>query len=99
VDQTCLDLVKDREVLDAMVTDAAGEVAADANAKATGKVKRQIVADCLAGSNGREKVERYVPRWMAFPPSAYTSRGGVATVSRATVVQQLLAKSDGAEAY
>ena len=25
-------------------------------------------------------VEQWVPRWMAFPPSAYTQRGGVATV-------------------
>jgi len=31
-----------------------------------------------------------VPRWMAFPPGAYTGRGGVATVSRAAVVEQLL---------
>ena len=25
----------------------------------------------------------WVPRWMAFPPSAYTTRGGVATVAAA----------------
>jgi ParB family chromosome partitioning protein len=91
VDQTLLDLIKDREVLDAMVAETAGQVAADANAKATGKVKRQIVADCLAGNNGRAKVERFVPRWMAFPPSAYTTRGGVATVSRAAAVEGLFA--------
>lgn len=89
VDQTMLDLVKDREVLDALVAELAGQVAADANQKATGKVKRQIVADCLSGSNGRTKVERFVPRWMTFPPSAYTARGGVATVSRAADVDDL----------
>jgi ParB family chromosome partitioning protein len=91
VDQTLLDLIKDREVLDAIVADVAGKDVADANAKATGKVKRQIIADCLSGGNGRAKVERFVPRWMTFPPSAYTGRGGVATVSRAATVEQLFA--------
>lgn len=98
VDQTMLDLVKDREVLDAIVREMAGDVAADANAKATGKVKRQIISDCLAGTNGRLKVERYVAKWMAFPPSAYTARGGVATVSRAAVVEHLLAPTAATEA-
>jgi ParB family chromosome partitioning protein len=91
VDGTLLDLIKDREVLDAMVAEVAGQQAADANAKATGKVKRQIIADCLSGTNGRAKVERFVPRWMVFPPSAYTQRGGVATVSRAAEVEGLFA--------
>src|SRR5258705_8554196 len=90
-DGTLLDLIKDREVLDGMVAEVAGQQVAEANAKATGKVKRQIVADCLAGANGREKVERFVPHWMAFPPSAYTRRGGVGTVSRTTAVEGLFA--------
>jgi ParB family chromosome partitioning protein len=89
VDGALLDLIKDREVLDAMVGEVAGPEVAEANAKATGKVKRQIIADCLAGANGRTKVERFVPRWMAFPPGAYTERGGVQTVSRAAAVEAL----------
>jgi ParB family chromosome partitioning protein len=98
VDGALLDLIKDREVLDAMVAELAGQQAADGNAKATGKVKRQIVADCLAGTNGRAKVERFVPRWMSFPPSAYTQRGGVATVSRAAAVESLFAPAPDEEA-
>jgi ParB family transcriptional regulator, chromosome partitioning protein len=98
VDGTLLDLIKDREVLDAMVADLAGQQAADANTKASGKVKRQIIADCLNGTNGRAKVERFVPKWMAFPPGAYTPRGGVQTVSRAAAVECLFrpAKSGNA---
>jgi ParB family chromosome partitioning protein len=91
VDEALLDLIKDREVLDSMVAEVAGQVAADANANATGKVKRQIIGDCLASANGRAKAERFVPRWMAFPPSPYTTRGGVATVSRAAAVEGLFA--------
>jgi ParB family chromosome partitioning protein len=89
-DGALLDLIKDREVLDAIVAEVAGQEAADANAKATGKVKRQIIADCLNGTNGRTKVERFVPKWMSFPPSAYTARAGVATVNRDAVVAKLL---------
>jgi ParB family transcriptional regulator, chromosome partitioning protein len=97
-DAALLDLIKDREVLDAMVADLAGQQAADANAKASGKVKRQIIADCLNGTNGRAKVERFVPKWMAFPPGAYTPRGGVQTVARAAAVECLFrpAKSGNA---
>jgi ParB family chromosome partitioning protein len=96
-DRALLDLIKDREVLDAMVGELAGGEVVQANAKASGKVKRQIIADCLNGTNGRAKVERFVPRWMSFPPSAYTSRGGVGTVNRAAVVEHLLASSTGDE--
>jgi ParB family chromosome partitioning protein len=88
-DDALLDQLRDREVLGAIVTEVAGEAAAKANESATGKVKRQIVRDCLTGENGRSKVEQWVPRWMAFPPSAYTERGGVGTVSRATAVADL----------
>jgi ParB family chromosome partitioning protein len=98
VDGVFLDLIKDREVLDAIVAEVAGQQAAQANAKATGKVKRRIIADCLAGTNGRARVDRFVPRWMAFPPSAYTDRGGVGTVSRSAAVDGLFVLPWDAEA-
>jgi ParB family chromosome partitioning protein len=89
VDGALLDLIKDRHVVDAMLGEVAGQQVAKANAEATCKAKRQIIADCLAGTNGRARIERFVPGWMAFPPSAYTARGGVATVSRAAAVEAL----------
>ena len=88
-DDALLDLIRDREVLGAVLSDVAGESVAAANEAATGKVKRQIVRDCLTGENGRAKVAGWVPRWMTFPPSAYTERGGVATVARAGKVASL----------
>ena len=87
-DDTLLDLIRDREVLGAVLSEAAGEGIATANEAATGKVKRQIIRDCLTGENGRSKVEQWVPRWMAFPPTAYTERGGVATVTRAAQISE-----------
>ena len=82
-DDALLDLIRDREVLGCILTEVAGDAVATANETATGKVKRGIVRDCLTGNNGRVKVDGWVPRWMVFPPSAYTARGGVATMTRA----------------
>ena len=89
-DDALLDLIRDREVLGAILTDVAGDTVAAANDAATGKVKRQIVRDCLTGENGRTLVTGWVPRWMAFPPSAYTGRGGVGSVSRAASIADLI---------
>lgn len=81
-DDALLDLVRDREVIGRIVAEVAGDEVAAANAKESAKVQRQIVRDCLAGTGGRTKVDGWVPRWMAFPPSAYTERGGVGAVER-----------------
>ena len=79
-DTAFLDLVRDKEVLGAMVADVAGTTVAAANAREKGATLKRIIADHLTGAGGRPRVERWVPRWLAFPPSAYTPRGGVGTV-------------------
>lgn len=88
-DDALLDLIRDREVIGCVLADVAGATVASANEAATGKVKRKIVRDCLNGENGRAKVEGWVPKWMAFPPAAYTARGGVPTVTRAAKMESL----------
>jgi ParB family transcriptional regulator, chromosome partitioning protein len=93
VDDVLLDLIRDREVLQHVLAEVAGENAASANERATGKVKRGIIRDCLTGENGRAKVQGWVPRWMAFPPRSYTERGGAGTGIRAAKVADL---ADGA---
>ncbi|AQR72897.1 ParB N-terminal domain-containing protein [Sphingomonas sp. LM7] len=90
-DDALLDLIRDRAVLGHVLAEVAGEAVANANEDATGKVKRTIVRDCLNGTNGRAKVEGWVPRWMAYPPSTYTQRGGVGSVARAATVAGLAA--------
>jgi len=79
-DAAFFELVRDREVLTALVAEVGGEAVAAANAREKGKTLKRIVADYLEGAGGRPRVERWVPRWMAFPPAAYTARGGVGTV-------------------
>lgn len=68
-------------MLTRIVAEVGGEAVAAANAGEKTKTMKRIVRDHLAGENGRSKVEKWVPRWMVFPPSAYTARGGVGTVA------------------
>tara|TARA_R110000868_G_scaffold89729_2_gene249616 strand:+ start:65 stop:1852 length:1788 start_codon:yes stop_codon:yes gene_type:complete len=89
-DDSMLDLIRDKAVMNHVLADVAGKEAAAGNAGATARVQRQIVRDCLTGTNGREKREGWVPRWMVFPPSAYTDRGGVGSVERWETVAPLL---------
>ncbi|RZJ97356.1 MAG: ParB/RepB/Spo0J family partition protein [Novosphingobium sp.] len=94
-DDALFDLIRDREVLVAMVGDVAGPKVAEANAKEPGKVLKGIIRAHLAGSDGRAKVENWVPRWLAFPPATYTARGGVGSVEAHACAQA--ARAQGAE--
>ena len=85
-DEAFFSLIRDREVLTAMVAEVAGETVARANANEKAKTLKTIVANHLAGADGRAKVERWVPKWMTFPPTAYTARGGIGTVEKAAAV-------------
>lgn len=90
-DPAFFDQLRDREVLLAITGEVAGPEVAAANAGEKGKALKAIIADCLAGTNGRAKAEPWVPQWMAFPPSAYTARGGVGSVRSARRVAHELA--------
>ena len=78
-DEAFFDLLRDKPVLNAMLAEVAGKATADANLTEKAKTQKQIVRDCLAGTNGRERVMGWLPGWMAFPVRAYTERGGFKT--------------------
>ncbi len=82
-DEAFYSLIRDREVLTEILRDVGGDAAANAHAGEKGKTIKGVIADFITGE-GRTKREKWVPRWMAFPPSAYTKRGGVTTVAAAT---------------
>jgi ParB family chromosome partitioning protein len=86
-DDAFFEVLRDKEVLTPIVAEVAGEPIASANAKEPGKVLKRTVRDHLDGANGRPKVSGWVPKWMVFPPSAYTTRGGVGTVKAAALVE------------
>jgi ParB family chromosome partitioning protein len=95
-DDALFEGLRDKEVLTAIVAEVGGDDIAAANAKEKGSVQKAIVRDHLDGTNGRPKVANWVPRWMAFPPAAYTERGGVGTVSayRKLVAAEALPEAD-----
>jgi ParB family chromosome partitioning protein len=80
-DDAFFELIRDREVLTRIVAEVAGETVASANAGEKTKTLKRIVRDHLDGTNGRSQHENWVPRWMTFPPAAYTARGGGGAVS------------------
>ena len=96
-DEAFLDLVRDKEVLVALVDDVAGETVARANKDEKGKALKTIIRNHLDGADGRPQAERWVPKWMAFPPAAYTARGGVATLAANAAVARAKAEAGRVE--
>lgn len=89
-DDAFFDLVRDKETLAVMIGDLAGKRVANAYVAVTGKVQKGIVRDCLSGTNGREKVADWVPRWLEFPVRGYKTSGGFQTLARWKAVSKLL---------
>ncbi|HEX2814611.1 MAG TPA: ParB/RepB/Spo0J family partition protein [Sphingopyxis sp.] len=93
-DDAFFEALRDKMVLTRIVAEVAGEPVASANAGEKTKTLKQIVRDHIGGANGRAKVDSWVPKWMAFPPAAYTDRGGVGTVAAAELVAAVRAGSE-----
>lgn len=91
-DDAFFDLIRDRQVVNAMVAEVAGKRSADANVAEKLKTQKAIVRDCLAGTNGRTKVGAWLPGWMQFPVRAYTDRGGLRTADQWARVRPLFAE-------
>lgn len=72
-DQTFFDLLRDKEAINAIVRELAGDRTADAHASSTAKVQKKIMADCLNGTR-EAKVNEWLPRYMTFPAKGYTDR-------------------------
>jgi ParB family chromosome partitioning protein len=70
VDDTFLNLVRDRIAVNALLAEVAGNAVADANVSEMAKAQKKIVRDCLKGE-GRARVEGFLPRYMAFPIGSY----------------------------
>ncbi len=74
---TFFGLIRDKTVINAMLKQVGGKRIADGNVTATGKVQKKVIGDFLTGSEGREKVEGWLPNYMAFPFKSYTKNGGI----------------------
>ena len=70
-DAAFFNLIRDRQVLTAMMAEVADQAVAQANANEKAKAQKAVIRDHLTGENGRPKVDRWVPRWMRFPAGSY----------------------------
>jgi ParB family chromosome partitioning protein len=67
-------LLRDRQVVNAMLREVGGKRSADGNIAETVKTQKAVIRDFLAGTNKRRKVEHWTPKWLAFPAASYTTR-------------------------
>ncbi|MDX8515175.1 ParB/RepB/Spo0J family partition protein [Mesorhizobium captivum] len=88
-DDAFFELLRDRQVATEILADVGGRLVADGNSSQKLKTQKKIIRDFLCGENGRQKVDDWLPRWMAFPVSSYTDRGGFRTADQWAKVQTL----------
>ena len=91
-DDAFLELLRDKNMTNAMLADIAGDSIAKANRDATAKAQKAIIRDCLDGRNGREKTPNWRPRWLQFPALSYTQAGKPGAVKRAEKIAPLFAE-------
>jgi ParB family chromosome partitioning protein len=70
-DDVFFDLIRDRATLNAMLAEIAGEAVARGNVAEKAKLQKQIIRDYLTGSNGRAKIENWLPGWLCFPMRSF----------------------------
>lgn len=78
-DETFLDLLRDKEAINAMLGEVAGKSVAEGNITATAKVQKKIIVNCLSGTREPAKPD-WQPRYASFPMQTYTNRGGIRAV-------------------
>lgn len=91
-DQTFLDLIRDKDAINAMVAEIAGKEAADARSTATAKSQKAVIQACLEGTR-TAKVKNWHPRYMVFPMGAYTKKGGIVAVDQWKAIKRHMPKS------
>lgn len=70
-DEAFFDLIREKTTVNAMLAEVAGKPVADSNLAERAKTQKRIIRDCLDGTNGRVRVELWLPGWMEFPFRAY----------------------------
>ena len=86
-DETFLDLLRDKEAINACVKDIAGKASADAHLSSAAKVQKKIISDCLNGTRSSGKKD-WKPRYMEFPMRSYSRRGGIDAMDRWQVIKK-----------
>jgi ParB family chromosome partitioning protein len=72
-DITFFELIRSKQVLNAMVGELAGTTVAKANIAETGKTQRTILCECINGSRA-PIVSNWTPPYMGFPSQSYREK-------------------------
>jgi len=73
-DDAFFDLVRDRQMVNAMLRDVGGKKVADGNITEKVKTQKGIIRDHLTGENQRPKIDGWVPKRLRFPAMSYSAR-------------------------
>ena len=73
-DNAFYDLLRDKQMINAMLKEIASKAVADGNVTSTAKVQKNIIRDFAEGNEGRKKAEGWLPRFMQFPQRTYLKR-------------------------
>ncbi len=72
-DDAFYDLLRDKQMVNAMLKEIGGKRVADGNVTETAKAQKKNIRDFAEGT-GRKKVEGWLPRYMLFPYRNYLKR-------------------------
>ena len=75
VDETFFTLLRDKEALNGIVAELAGEAVAKEHITSTAKTQKAVIQACLDGTR-IANVENWTPRYMQVPIQGYTKRSG-----------------------
>lgn len=78
-DEVFFDLLRDKQAINAIVGEVAGQGAANANTTSTTKVQKKIITDAVGGKRTC-RVQNWQPRYMVFPMAAYTKPEGIRAI-------------------
>ncbi|RAZ82966.1 chromosome partitioning protein ParB [Mesorhizobium hawassense] len=88
-DEAFFELLRDRQITNQMLAEVGGNDVAEGKSPEKVKTQKKIIRDFLSGENGRRKMDSWLPRWMVFPVSSYTERGGFRTADQWAKIQTL----------
>lgn len=94
-DEAFFTLLRDKQIVNDMLTECAGKSVADANVSATAKVQKGIIRNVLEGEGDRTPNPDWRPRWAAFPPSAYRDVDGCPPASNHRRITDLFSGVEG----
>ncbi len=88
-DDAFYDLLRDKQMINTMLSEIGGKTVAAGNITSTAKVQKQIIRDHVEGNGSRQQAKNWLPRFMHFPILSYTQRSGLNAMAHWQGVKRL----------